>query len=248
MYTPQIVTVTGPGRHEIVPTPEWFSAYTQFLAEQAVFAEQHSVELLSVGTELNSTGQYDSEWRSIVAAVRPLFTGQLTYQANTNWTPEGDPGWNWDISWWDALDYIGANFYVFESVHAQSVDPTIEQLRELYRPFVLKLADLSQACGKSVVITEIGPISVDGFTHFDPQSLYPYLCDPQTLPDFQEQADFAATVMQLVSESSFIEGVFWSQWELTTEDWTQTGLCWPRSSVFVFKPMERVLSSWYHSH
>ena len=55
---------------------------------------------------LTGTAKREENWRSIIEAVRAIFTkpDSLTYAAN--WGEEERA-----IRWWDALDYIGIDAY-----------------------------------------------------------------------------------------------------------------------------------------
>ena len=56
------------------------------------------VEYLSVGTELVSTEKFTEKWRQLIADVRKIYHGEITY--SVNWDRYGD------VSFWDDLDYI----------------------------------------------------------------------------------------------------------------------------------------------
>jgi len=245
MYSPVIHSKSGRDKSAIIPGSEFFSAYREFIVEQAAFAEKHNVEIFSVGTELDDTGPFDSQWREIIANIREVYHGKLTYQANTNDTPRGRIGWEWDITWWDDLDYIGANFYVYLNVHAKSNDPTVTELKELYRPFFTKLESLSQKYEKPVIITEGDGMSVDGFTYVNVnKEIDPYLCESRLSVDVQEEADYTQAIFELTMETRYIDGIFWYGWQYTTEETWSQDPCWPEVG-FIHKPVERLLRSWY---
>ena len=56
-----------------------------------------------VGLEFSYAQKFDERWRKIIAAVRKVYHGKITY------------GGNWDsfqeVKFWDALDYIGVLAY-----------------------------------------------------------------------------------------------------------------------------------------
>ena len=67
-------------------------------------AQAQGVELMCVGTELTSSVRYEARWREVIARVRSVYEGPLTYAAN--WHDE-----YLDIKFWDALDYAGLDPY-----------------------------------------------------------------------------------------------------------------------------------------
>ena len=69
----------------------------------ARIAAEEGAEMLSIGTELEKTTQRP-EWRDIIAAVRPVFPGLLTYAAHNVEEAEAVP-------FWGRLDLIGVTLY-----------------------------------------------------------------------------------------------------------------------------------------
>src|SRR5262245_25237851 len=82
----------------------WFVAYERFIVHYAELAEAHGMEALAVGTELGGTTRHSREWRRIIAHVRTVYHGPLTYCAN--WNDEAER-----LEFWDALDFIGIQAY-----------------------------------------------------------------------------------------------------------------------------------------
>jgi hypothetical protein len=81
-------------------------------------AQQAGADMFCVGRELDSTVvAREADWRDVVARVRALFHGPLTYSANFD---------TWQaIGFWDALDFIGASAYFPLSDRA---DPGLAEL------------------------------------------------------------------------------------------------------------------------
>jgi hypothetical protein len=124
----------------------FFDGYREFILDQARFAESSGVRLLAVGVEYEKTTGHEAQWRRIIADVRQVFSGQLTYAAN------------WDsiekVPFWDALDLIGVHAYYPLSQEQDADWQTLwsgwdEPLRQL-RDFSAKNG------GKSVLFAEIG--------------------------------------------------------------------------------------------
>lgn len=81
----------------------FFDSYEDFIVTQAKMAQAGGAQLFSVGVEYKGTIHRDKDWRRIIASVRKVYKGKLTYAAN------------WDsykrVPFWDALDYIGVQAY-----------------------------------------------------------------------------------------------------------------------------------------
>src|SRR5680860_1677152 len=102
----------------------WFQNYGDMIRHYATLGEEHGVAELSIGAELitmaTETSHADNteRWEELIASVRPLFSGKLTYSANWGgdfFTNEKD-----HIEFWDKLDYIGISAY-FNLTHGDSV-------------------------------------------------------------------------------------------------------------------------------
>ncbi|MBA3544675.1 MAG: hypothetical protein H0T83_09595 [Chthoniobacterales bacterium] len=85
---------------------EWdrfFGDYQTWIVQMAKVAEAHGAETFCIGLEFTFAQKFDARWRQIIAAVREVYHGKLTY------------GGNWDsfeeVTFWDALDYIGVLAY-----------------------------------------------------------------------------------------------------------------------------------------
>ncbi|TPW11851.1 MAG: hypothetical protein FD129_1578, partial [bacterium] len=80
-----------------------FAEYRRFALHYAALAAYTGADLYQVGKELKATAGREREWRELIAAVRAIYPGPITYGAN------------WDeydhIAWWDAVDLIGINQY-----------------------------------------------------------------------------------------------------------------------------------------
>ncbi|MFH0713033.1 MAG: hypothetical protein V1722_00945 [Candidatus Micrarchaeota archaeon] len=153
-----------PGKGSLAPTDVtgFFENYTKFQLHYAKIAQEEGVELYSVGNELDSVtddgNQINSgynkteKWRNIISAVRGVYNGKVTYscsctQADNQCTPE-------QIKFWDALDYIGFEWYV---PLTSSTTTTVSELTN-YASSILsnKVIPLSNKYGKQVIFTEYG--------------------------------------------------------------------------------------------
>jgi hypothetical protein len=59
----------------------WFRLYSDFILHYAEIAEKNKIDILCIGTELHLTLR-EKEWRAIIASIRKVYKGKLTYAAN----------------------------------------------------------------------------------------------------------------------------------------------------------------------
>ncbi len=131
---------------------EWerfFSSYERWIVQVAAFSR--GADGFVVGTELEGTVHHEQRWRDIIAAVRDVYDGPVTYAAN------------WDryerVGFWDALDSVGIQAYfpvLDESRVAAGEIPTQEAFDRGWSDIMARLRAYSERVGKPVVFTEAG--------------------------------------------------------------------------------------------
>ena len=88
----------------------------------------------------------DRFWVELIAELREVFSGELTYAAN--WYEEYE-----NVSFWDQLDYIGVQAY-FPLTKSDS--PTTEQIIAGWQPHLKSLSEVQQKFSKPILFTELG--------------------------------------------------------------------------------------------
>jgi hypothetical protein len=202
----------------------WFISYKDMINHYAQLAQALGVEQFCVGTELVSTEARAADWQSVIAGVRGIFTGPLTYAANP-----GDEG---SISWWDKLDFIGFDAYY---ALTNKNDPTLAELKAAWVPIAATLKNLSDTWGKPVIFPEVGYASSDGANQ------HPWTSAPGDPLDLQEQADLYQALFETFYNQDWFAGVFWFPWET---DPLVGGPCDKGGSPHD-KPAEDILRLWY---
>ncbi len=134
-------------------TPEewdrWWASYRRFILHYAELAESTGMEVLCIGTELRSAVLNRPEaWRRLIADVRSVYEGELTYSAN--WYLEFE-----EVPFWDALDYIGLQVY-FPLADSAATALTLDELKSAWGPHVKLIEAVQQRVGKPVLFTEVG--------------------------------------------------------------------------------------------
>ncbi len=127
------------------------TSYREFLLTFAQLAEDTNVDLLCVGTELEQFVQNRPEyWQQLITEIRKTYKGKLTYAAN------------WDefdrVPFWNRLDYVGVDAYFPLS---ESKSPSVEELATGWKPWKLKLEEVSIQTKKPILFTEYGYRSMD---------------------------------------------------------------------------------------
>ena len=61
---------------------EWFASYGKFIAYYAAIAEEEGCEMFCIGCEMVQTDKREQEWRDLIALVRTLYSGPITYNCD----------------------------------------------------------------------------------------------------------------------------------------------------------------------
>jgi len=124
----------------------WWQGYRRYVLHHAFLARWAGADLFSVGCELSKTVKREAEWRDLIAAVRLLYPGVVTYSGNWYGDLEG-------VHFWDALDVIGIDSYYPLAASPQATRADLDRgAREIAQRF----ARAAQRTGKRVLLTELG--------------------------------------------------------------------------------------------
>ena len=200
----------------------WFEQYRRWLLHMARLAELHRVEVLVVGTELGGLTGREAAWRALIADVRRVYSGRLTYAAH--WGREFET-----LAFWDALDFLGVNLYYPLAAPGGAPRAGSPQVRALAD----KLADLAEKHRKPILFTEVGYPSLAS------AAAEPWKEGEAGLdPAMQEQC--YRTVFEAFYTQPWLAGLYWWKWPshggTTRFDTTYSP---------VNKPAARELERWY---
>jgi hypothetical protein len=177
----------------------WFRIYEKFIVHYAELAEKNKIEIFCIGTELHKTIGKEKEWRGIIAKIRSVYKGKLTYAANFHEEYE-------QVKFWDALDYIGVQAY-FSLTKNES-----HSLDELKRGWDSPLASIERVHKKfsrPVIFTEIGYRS-DKKAGIEPW-LWPKENSGAEISN-EAQANCYQAFFQSVWKKSWLEGAYFWKW------------------------------------
>jgi hypothetical protein len=156
LLRPTVESRDGTPRARLRPrsVPAWFGSYRGFIKHYASLSQRLGVDMLSVGLEYRSLDGPGNaaDWRRVIEAVRPRFTGPLTYGAN------GADAWK-RVRFWDALEVIGIDAYFPLS---NGGTPSTAEIARRWARYLTPMRSLAGRTGKPIFLTEVGfPSTVD---------------------------------------------------------------------------------------
>lgn len=130
---------------------EWEENYVTYLKWLATIAEEEEVEAFSIGTEFkHSISRRPLFWYRLIAEVREVFNGKLTYAANWD---------NYDkVLFWDKLDWIGIDAYFPITPQKR---PEVIHFQNAWDKIARDLSQVSKRYRKPIVFTEYGYRSIE---------------------------------------------------------------------------------------
>ncbi len=205
----------------------WFRAYTAFILHYATLALRGGMDGFVVGNELGGTSRREAEWRSLIARVRSIYHGPLTYGAGMNEV--------FDVPFWDALDFIGVSGY-YPLVDARSPDRAL--LEGAWVPIADRLRALSLRWNRRVIFTELGYRSSD----YAAWKQWEIPREAEANPTVQSEA--YAAFLEAVWPQPWCAGVYWWKWPSSDEG----GGTSDNDYTPIHKPAEDILRHfWYAS-
>jgi len=208
-------------------TARFFERYERFVLHHARLAQDAGADLFSVGVELCAMSGDPERWRRLIERIRQIYRGPLVYAANWNEVAR--------VPFWDALDYIGVQFY---APLADTVDATDEAMSARLATELDQLGELAQRTHKQVLFTEVGYKAIRG-TAVQPHLWPEQLRKADVEISLPAQAQAYRVFFQGVWRRPWLGGVYIWKWfsdpESSEED---AGGFSPRA-----KPAESVLRS-----
>lgn len=206
----------------------WFRSYEDWILPYALAAEELRVDLFCVGTELTQAAlEYPDRFRKLIARIRRIYRGPLTYAAN--WHQEFE-----QVSFWDTLDLIGLNNYY---PLAQSPLADEKALAMGAAEIASRVEAVAEREGKRVVFTEVGFPSLGsaGLSASAGEKL-------EREPGLARQALLYRITFETYWSRPWFAGLYWWKWFSDPANAGPGGDPWtPRG-----KPAEAVVSRWFH--
>lgn len=155
----------------------WFANYEKYILKYAEIAQRTNCEMFMVGCELVQTERKEEYWRELVAKVRELYHGPITY--NTDKYQENE------VKWWDCLDVISSSGYYPQTQWKENLDRIEKVVKKYNKPFFF---------------AECGCMCVKGCQEVPNDWSY------QGEVDLNIQADYFKTMFEVVNERDWVEG------------------------------------------
>ena len=138
----------GEWRGAIAPRnwDDWWEDYYNYVLPYAELAEEAKVEMFVVGSELVTTERdYPDRWRTLIAKIRKVYGGYLSYSANwDHYTP---------VTWWKDVDVIGMTTY-YDLTGGKEV--TLPRLEAKWRDIRKTILAWQKTIGRPILFTEVG--------------------------------------------------------------------------------------------
>lgn len=177
---------------------KWFYEYEGFIVHYAKIAEKMGCEMYCIGCELCGTERQEEHWRHLIAEVRKVYSGKVTYNTNH--------GHELDALWYDALDYVGTSGYFPVANHPNA---SLEEMKEGWERAANELQRVYEKWHKPVLFMEIGCRSAAG------AAMMPWDYMHHEFPVSQEeQANFFQSACEVLSEKDWFVGFFWWDWSI----------------------------------
>jgi hypothetical protein len=204
----------------------WFAAYNEQIVHYATLAAAAKCEQFSVGCELDSTVGHVAAWRQIIADVRAVYHGKITY-ADDQITSHPQA-----VTWWDAVDLIGQDAYPTLSTR---LHPTVVQLEAGWSRYYRPLLRLHRRYNKPVIFTEIGIRSIAGAARA------PWDWQVSGKVDLVGQSRWYQAALKTFAARGWMKGLFLWQW------YTDPTVGGPKDGSYTphRKPAETVLEHWF---
>lgn len=106
---------------------EWFESYRRFILHAAAIAEAERCAMLCIGCEMVRADGQETHWRSLIAAVREVYSGPITYNCDKYQEDR--------VTWWDAVDVISSSGYYPIDAWETQLDRIETVVRRFDKPF-----------------------------------------------------------------------------------------------------------------
>ena len=186
---------------------KWFDSYERHMLHYAQMAEASGADLFCIGTELHTAVINNPQrWTELIAKIRGIYSGPLTYAAN--WYEEFE-----DVQFWDELDFIGIQAYF---PLTSKPNPDLTAIRAGWQPHLEKLKALSERHSKKILFTEIGYKSEASAT-VKPWEWEPALSQLTRKKSDETQHLAYQAVFEEIWDQPWFAGMYIWQWDIRTK-------------------------------
>lgn len=122
---------------------DWFRSYSAYILHFAEIAEETGCEMLCIGCEMVQTDRREGEWRRLIAEVRKIYNGLITYNC--------DKYQEDNVGWWDALDIISSSGYYPADDWEAQLDRIEKVVKTYGKPFFFMEAGCPSRSGSAAI-------------------------------------------------------------------------------------------------
>ncbi len=120
---------------------DWFESYTEFILQAAGLAEAEGCEMLCIGCEMVRADGQDARWRELVARVREVYSGLITYNCDKYQEDH--------VGWWDVVDVISSSGYYPVGTFPAELDRIESVVTRAGKPFIFMEAGCPSRTGSA---------------------------------------------------------------------------------------------------
>ncbi|WP_018752745.1 glycoside hydrolase family 113 [Paenibacillus sanguinis] len=120
---------------------DWFASYRAYILHFAQIAQETDCEMLCIGCEMVQTDKRELEWRELIAEVRQVYNGPITYNC--------DKYQEDNVAWWDAVDIISSSGYYPIGDWEHQLDRIEQVVQKFGKPFLFMEAGCPSRTGSA---------------------------------------------------------------------------------------------------
>ncbi|MGV8976619.1 MAG: glycoside hydrolase family 113 [Cellulomonas sp.] len=172
--------------HDVPGEPtwaQWFASYTEYIVHHARLAAELGVEMLCIGCEMVRADSQEQHWRALIAQVREVYDGLITYNCDKYQEDR--------LTWWDAVDVISASGYYPTGTWPEHLDRIESVVRREGKPFCFLEAGCPSRVGAGARPNDWTLVGA---------------------PDERAQADYLEEMMSACAERAWVGGFMLWDW------------------------------------
>ncbi|MBD3350758.1 MAG: hypothetical protein GF364_04645 [Candidatus Lokiarchaeota archaeon] len=197
LFKPMLDTKTDQWRSYINASDEWFEEYSDFIVHLADVANDSGVEIFSIGCEMGTMQVREDKVREMVAEIRLVYDGLLTYAANHDSF--------WYVTWWDIMDIISLDSWF---PFTMEYDPEVEQLTKVWNGFYDRFDLFAKKLNKPILFAEFGAQARDGANMVPNDNKFNLNQDVYELQDI-----YRSLFNSKIWTAPWFKGVYWWMWD-----------------------------------
>jgi hypothetical protein len=199
------------------------------------------IPVYCLGCEMNSTEEFEDHWRSLIARVRDVYHGQITYDVNH--------GNEEKVKWFDSVDFISISAYYpvpfadgrpLEDAAKQTEATPTAEIAAALKPIKEQLAAISSRWGKPILFIETGVTPIRGLGRTPWEHVDESLDRPI---DQTEQANYYQAQFETFWNEPWFMG--WCWWEWPAQLYKKEDAARDREFCIYGKQAEGVVKEWY---